>query len=85
MRTISNGSAYPTQIATRCHCYKNFGLNVLVYLEFLVVCGESSDGSFWVVPATPRTVGEHVCGHVLDQGVENYAIAALADEWCVSL
>jgi hypothetical protein len=40
---------------------------------------------FKIVALPPRPIREHFVGHVLDDGVENDAIAALAGEWLIGM
>lgn len=53
---------------------------VLVDFEFGVGFKVFPHGGFWVVAGTPGAVGEHVLGHILNQGIHNHTVATDAGE-----
>jgi len=76
---------YSAQISIRRNADQQLMLNTLIDLKFRVSLQILPYGCFWIIARSPRSVREHVCGHIFDYGIEHYAIAVFAGERSIGL
>ena len=81
----TNSPNHPPQIPILRHSYQQLMLDAFINLKLWISLQVFPNGSFRIVTGAPGAVGEHVGGHVFDDGVKDAAVTADASEWSVGM